>query len=99
MEQGGGLPVPYVLETPGAVVVRFVPSESEILGATGRTAGKAPVLVSGLLTPEPALTVAKLAARLDKSELMFYRSLKTRRESGRLQRIGLDKDGYCQVIK
>lgn len=69
---------------------------------TGKTTGKKPVrtpdAIIKLLGRQPTLTVAELAARLDKSEITIHRAIRKLREAGRLQRIGPDKGGRWQVL-
>ena len=75
-------------------------------GATGKTPLKTPpktplkttVAVLGLLAGNPRLTASELAAQLDKSESAVKRAMRTLRESGRLQRIGSDKNGHWKVL-
>jgi ATP-dependent DNA helicase RecG len=65
---------------------------------TGKTTGKTPDAVLQLLARHPNLTVPELAQNLGKSELTIHRSIRTLRESNRLQRVGPDKGGHWQIL-
>ncbi len=90
LKEAGHVP-PEVAVREGAVVVTFA--------LPGKTPGKTPAEILRLLTDDPALSVAQLAARLGRSESAVNRAVRILRESGRLVRIGPDKGGQWKVIE
>lgn len=63
----------------------------------GKTPGKTPERILGLLRDAPELSIPELAERLGKSVSAVERAIRKLREAGRLARVGPDKGGYWKV--
>lgn len=99
-----GMPLPEILEVPGAVVVRFharkpTVTENATGIMTGKMTGKTPAGVLRLLAEDPSLTVPQLADLLKRSVPAIHRAIRRLRESGQLERVGPAKGGYWRVIE
>jgi ATP-dependent DNA helicase RecG len=94
MREAGLAPPVTTVRAGEAVVLTFdLPMKTP-----GKTPGKTPDLILVLLSEAPALSIPKLASRLNKSESAVERAIRALRESGRLVRIGPNKGGHWQVL-
>ena len=103
-----GMPLPEILEVPGAVVVRFYARKPTVTEKatgiatgkmTGKMTGKTPAGVLRLLAEDPSLTVPQLADLLKRSVPAIHRAIRRLRESGQLERVGPANGGYWRIIE
>lgn len=95
-----GMPLPEILEVPGAVVVRFHLRPPRASGKTsGKMSGKTADRVLVMLKELPNRSIPDLAGELNTTERSIERAIRALRESGRLERIGPARGGSWKVIE
>lgn len=86
----------FMLDAIAEALQQAIGSETRVK-APAETRVKTPEHILNLLREQPALTLAEVAVRLDKSTSAIERAVRKLREQGRLRYVGPQKGGHWEV--